>query len=106
MGLEKVNFFYSEFKFKIDFFFGRRGGRGWLEQVNNFFAESPIYFFGGWGWGGGGGPGVGRGWRTGGGVGGRTDEQAQAFKCDAHIGNSKEQVTSYFGKGIKLLGIK
>ena len=68
MGLEKVNFFYSEFKFKIDFFFGRRGGRGWLEQVNIFFAESPIYFLGGGGgegvedrgWGGGGG----RGWGT------------------------------------------
>ena len=67
VGLEKVNFFYSEFKFKIDFFFGRRGGRGWLEQVNIFFAESPYIFLGGWGWGGGGGPGVGRGWRTGGG---------------------------------------
>ena len=79
MGLEKVNFFCFESKFKIEFFFGRRWGGGgmgvgggWLEQVKFFFTENPIFFLGGGG--GGGGP----EW----GVGGRTDEQAQAFKCD------------------------
>ena len=51
MGLEKVNFFYFEPKFKTEFFSGGEGGRGWLEQVN-FFTENPI-FFGGWGRGGG-----------------------------------------------------
>ena len=61
MGLEKVNFFYFEPKFKTKFFSGGEGGggRGWLEQVN-FFTENPIFFWG---------VGVGTGWRTGGVVG-------------------------------------
>ena len=77
MGLEKVNFLYFEPKFKTDFFSGGEGegGAGGLEQVN-FFTENPNFFFflGGGGRGRGGGRGVG--------VGGWTDEQAQAFKCD------------------------
>ena len=82
MGLEKVNFFYFEPKFKTEFFSGGEGeggGAGGLEQVN-FFTENPIFFF--FFFGGGGGGGRGRGGGRGVGVGGWTDEQAQAFKCD------------------------
>ena len=75
MGLEKVKF-YFEPKFKTEFFSGGEGGgagggAGGLEQVN-FFCRESNFFFGGGGRGGGRGVGVG-GW---------TDEQAQAFKCD------------------------
>ena len=54
MGLEKVNFFYFEPKFKIDFFRAERGGG--LEQVI-FFTENQFFLWGGGGgrggWGGG-----------------------------------------------------
>ena len=68
-----MNFFYFESKFKIDFFFGRSGGGGGRARASYFFfTENPFFFGGG-----------GRGVEDGGwGVGGRTDEQAQAFKCD------------------------
>ena len=53
MGLEKVNFFYFEPKFKIEFLSGGEGGGG-LEQFF-FFTENQIFFGGdevedgGWG---------------------------------------------------------
>ena len=75
MGLEKVNFFYFEPKFKIEFFSGGEGGGA---RASYFFYRESIFFCGGGG--GGGGAARGTGWRTG--VGGWTDEQAQAFKCD------------------------
>ena len=70
-GAEESEFLLLEPKFKIAFFSGGEGGGrggGGLEQVIFFYRES--IFLGG----------VGSGWRTG--VGGWTDEQAQAFKCD------------------------
>ena len=58
MRLEKVNFFYFEPKFKIEFFSGGEGGRGGGGASASYFFFRESNFF----WG----VGVGTGWRTGG----------------------------------------